>query len=60
MSPDSEFRNTCSQFLIMLINQKIKLEWIGDRATAADVVSMVSSVVSALQVEDPGRASMFN
>ncbi|KAF8268079.1 UDP-glucose:Glycoprotein glucosyltransferase-domain-containing protein [Lactarius quietus] len=31
-----------------------------DRATAADIVSMLSSVVSTLQVEDPSRAGIFN
>ncbi|KAH8978341.1 UDP-glucose:glycoprotein glucosyltransferase-domain-containing protein [Lactarius akahatsu] len=31
-----------------------------DRATAADVVSMVSSVMSTLQVEDPNRSGVFN
>jgi hypothetical protein len=32
----------------------------GYRATATDVVSMVSSVVSTLQVEDPTRSGIFN
>ncbi|KAH9162492.1 UDP-glucose:glycoprotein glucosyltransferase-domain-containing protein [Lactarius sanguifluus] len=31
-----------------------------DRATAADVVSMVSSVMSTLQAEDPNRSGVFN
>jgi UDP-glucose:glycoprotein glucosyltransferase len=31
-----------------------------DRATSADAVSMVSSVISGLQVEDPSQSGVFN
>jgi hypothetical protein len=33
---------------------------IGFSANAADVVSMVSSVISALQMEDPSQSGLFN
>lgn len=33
---------------------------IGSSSNAADVVSMVSSVISALQVEDPSQSGIFN
>jgi hypothetical protein len=40
--------------------ENVRLLSIGSSANAADVVSMVSSVISGLQMEDPSQSGVFN
>lgn len=38
----------------------VRLLRIGSSTTMADAVSMVSSIISGLQVEDPSQSGVFN
>jgi hypothetical protein len=40
--------------------EHVRLLSFGFSANAADVVSMVSSVISGLQMEDPSQSGLFN
>jgi hypothetical protein len=40
--------------------ENVRLLTIGFSADAADVVSMVSSIISGLQMEDPSQSGLFN
>jgi hypothetical protein len=40
--------------------ENVRLLSFGFSANAADVVSMVSSVISRLQMEDPSQSGLFN